>query len=307
MSTPQPGILPVGNTHAYFLVLSIPPASDLKEIAALLRQSQSVAAEIAELDHTAAVVLNVGIGSDFWDRLEPSARPAGLHPFKVTGTANLVAPSTGGDIFFHIASARHDLNFELANRLVEGLRPAGEILEEVHGFRYLDSRDLTGFIDGTENPKGDERHEVALVDDEDAAFAGGSYVATERYVHRLATWRTVPLSEQEGAIGRTKADSVELADDVKPRTAHIARVVIEENGEELQILRHSYPYGTVREAGLFFVAYGKTLDNFEKMLAHMYGVSDDGLHDHLMEFSVPVSGATFFVPSMEVLARLGSV
>jgi porphyrinogen peroxidase len=307
MPTPQPGILSPGNAHAYFLVLRVRPSPQASIAAArALGEAQPIATGTAALDPGARLVLSAGIGPGMWERISPSSRPKGLRPFKPLGAGERAAPATGGDLFFHVASARHDLNFELVSRLKSTLGSEVEVLEEVHGFRYLDSRDLTGFIDGTENPAGEERAEVALIGGEDPEFAAGSYVATQRYVHDLEGWRRLPDADQEGVIGRTKGDSVELADGVKPATAHISRVVIEEGGEELQILRQSYPYGSAREAGLFFVAYGRTIDNFEKMLARMMGASGDGVHDRLMEFSRAVSGATFFVPSMEALAGLGS-
>src|SRR5262249_6794869 len=160
---------------------------------------------------------------------------------------------------------------------------------------------LTGFIDGTENPKGKARAGVALIGKEDPDFAGGSFVFTQRYVHDLEKFHGTPLAEQEGTIGRRKRDSKELPDKVKPPTAHISRVLTEEGGEELEIVRHSFPYGTVSEAGLFFIAYTKTLDTTEKMLARMFGSAGDGLHDHLMDFTRAVSGATFFAPSVKTL------
>ena len=191
-------------------------------------------------------------------------------------------------------------------RLRSQLGETVEVMDEVHGFQYLDSRDLTGFIDGTENPQAKkERMEVALIGGEDPAFAGGSYVFTQRYIHNLQKWATVPRNEQEKVIGRRKPDSKELPDRVKPPTAHISRVVIEENGEELEIVRHSFPYGTVSEAGLFFIAYTKTLDIPEKMLGRMMGLTRDGLHDHLMDHTRAVSGAHFFAPSLDLLKALG--
>jgi len=207
----------------------------------------------------------------------------------------------------HILSKRYDLNFELATRIYTQLGDMVEVMDEVHGFAYLDSRDLTGFIDGTENPMGNkDRTAVALIGQEDAAFAGGSYVFTQRYIHNLKKWATIPLQEQEGAVGRKKKDSKELSDKVKPPTAHISRVVMEENGKELEIVRHSFPYGTVSESGLFFIAYTRDLAIPEKMLSRMYGTAGDGLHDHLMDFTQAVTGATFFAPSLEVLKSLGA-
>jgi putative iron-dependent peroxidase len=178
------------------------------------------------------------------------------------------------------------------------------VAKEIRGFRYRDSRDLTGFIDGTENPKGKARAVAALIGEEDRPFAGGSYVAVQRYVHDLERWRRLDDREQEQIIGRTKRGSVELPKKIKPQTAHISRVVIERDGAELQILRQSYPWGTVREAGLYFAAYTKSLDAFDLMLARMMGTTGDGLHDRLMEFSRAVTGATFFVPSLESISSL---
>jgi putative iron-dependent peroxidase len=188
--------------------------------------------------------------------------------------------------------------------LVRRLQPLATVAEEIHGFRYRDSRDLTGFIDGTENPKGKARAVAALIGEEDRPFAGGSYVAVQRYVHDLERWSRLGDREQEQIIGRTKRGSVELPKNKKPETAHISRVVIERDGAELQILRQSYPWGTVREAGLYFAAYTKSLDIFNLMLARMMGATGDGLHDRLMEFSRAVTGATFFVPSLETLSSL---
>jgi putative iron-dependent peroxidase len=209
-------------------------------------------------------------------------------------------------VLFHILSKRHDLNFELVMRIRTQLGNMVAVMDEVHGFQYLDSRDLTGFIHGTENPSGaKDRTQVALIGNEDRAFVGGSYVFTQRYVHNLKKWATVPTAEQEKTIGRKKKDSKELSDKAKPPTAHISRVVMEEHGKELEIVQHSFPYGTVSEAGLFFIAYTKTLDIPEKMLTRMMGASGDGLHDHLMGYTQAVSGATFFAPSLEMLKSLG--
>jgi putative iron-dependent peroxidase len=305
VSHPQAGIIPEPSQNALFLVLRVRDAArDGGAVARVLARTPSLAGQVATADRKARLVCTVSLGSDFWDALSPARRPAGLRPFRAVSVEGRTAPSTGGDVLLHILSRRHDLNFELAMRVRGQLGGAVEVMDEVHGFRYLDARDLTGFIDGTENPKGKERAAVALIGAEDRAFAGGSYVFTQRYVHDLARWATVPVREQEGIIGRRKRDSKELPDRVRPPTAHISRVVIEERGEELEILRHSFPYGTVSEAGLFFIAYCRTLDIPERMLSRVMGGAGDGLHDRLMDFSRAVSGATFFTPSVEVLKTL---
>jgi putative iron-dependent peroxidase len=303
---PQPGILPEPGSAALFLVLRVvDPARDAKAVGKVLAGVPGAAAKLAATERGSRLVANVGIGSDFWDLLSPDRRPAGLRRFRSLEVAGRRAPATDGDALIHLVSRRHDLNVELAMQIRAALGDRVEVMDEVHGFKYRDGRDLTGFLDGTENPKGKARAAVALVGDEDRAFAGGSYVFTQRYVHDLAKWATLGVKEQEGVVGRRKADSVELSDAVKPPTAHIARTVIEENGEELEIVRHSFPYGTTSERGLFFIAYCRTLDIPERMLARMVGATDDGLHDRLLEFAHAVSGAYFFAPSLRVLRRLG--
>ena len=302
---PQAGILPEPSPCALFLVLHVcEPAVNGAAVAKVAAGVPALAAKIGAADARSRLVCNVGIGSELWDVVSPEKRPAGLRRFRSLEVDGRRAPNTGGDLLLHILSKRHDLNCELAMRIHDSLRERVQVMDEVHGFRYLDSRDLTGFIDGTENPKGKKRAGVALIGDEDPAFAGGSYVFTQRYVHDLTRWATLSTEQQEKTIGRRKKDSQELPPDVKPPTAHIARTVIERDGEELEIVRHSVPYGTVSEAGLFFIAYTRTLDIPERMLARMIGASDDGVHDRLMDFSRAVSGATFFAPSLKELKSL---
>jgi putative iron-dependent peroxidase len=304
MTEPQAGIIPEPPPRALFLILRARvPQRDGQAIARVAAGVPTLAAGVGALDPGAGLTCTVGFGPEFWDAISRT-RPRGLRPFEAVQHGGRHAPSTGGDLLFHILSNREDLNLELALRIMGRLGEAVDMMDEVHGFRYLDSRDLTGFIDGTENPRGAERAEVALIGDEDPTFAGGSYVFTQRYVHDLKRWATLTEPQQEAVIGRRKADSEELGD--RPPTAHVSRVVIEEDGHELQIVRHSFPYGTVSEAGLFFIAYTKTLDVPAKMLGRMLGATGDGLHDHLMDYTRAVSGATFFAPALALLTALGA-
>jgi putative iron-dependent peroxidase len=199
--------------------------------------------------------------------------------------------------------ASYDVVFDTTRAVVAALAPVATLASEQPSFVYLDSRDLTGFIDGTENPPVHEAPEVAIV--ADGPGAGGSFVILQRWVHDLAAFHAQTLQEQEGVFGRTKPDSVELDDEAKPATAHISRVVIEEDGEELEIYRRSTPYGTVGEHGLQFVAFSADPSRFDKMLARMFGTTGDALHDHLTDFSTPVTGAYYFAPSLEALVDLG--
>jgi len=307
MSNPQSAIIPEPSDQAIFMTMRAGDRSQsaLREVARVLTQIPSIARSVADQDRDAKLVSSIAIGSGLWDALSPAKRPAGLRPFKAISSASGSAPSTGGDLLLHAVSKRRDLNFVLGMRLRRALAGLVEVADEVQGFRYLDGRDLTDFIDGTENPKGDDdRKEVALIGDEDADFAGGSYVFTQRYVHNLSNWNTIDTKDQERAIGRRKRDSEELSASERPPTAHIARVVMERDGQELEIVRHSFPYGTTSEHGLFFIAYCRTLDIPEAMLARMMGTAGDGLHDRLMDFVKAVTGANFFAPSLETLASL---
>jgi putative iron-dependent peroxidase len=297
-------VLSAGGAHAYLLTFTVDSDADRTALSKAIRDVLPSARALAMKVKRAKLLCTLGIGSELWSRLSPASRPAGLRPFRAVTANGRVAPATEGDLFLQITSGRHDLNLDLAMGLVQKLQPVATMTEEIHGFRYRDSRDLTGFIDGTENPKGKAAAAAALIGQEDRVFAGGSYVVVQRYIHDLERWRRLDDREQEQVIGRTKRGSVELSKVKKSQTAHISRVVIQRDGAELQILRQSYPWGTVREAGLYFIAYTKSLDVFDAMLARMMGTTGDGLHDRLMEFSRAVTGATFFVPSIETLSSL---
>jgi len=303
MSTPQSAILPEAAQHASYMVINvINNTKDLvKQCASLPILIESIKKEY-KVDKLYA---SLAFGADYWDGIYSKGRPQRLKAFVALGKGDVSAPATGGDIFLHIHSDRKDMTYVLASEFIKPIKESIDVLDEVDGFHYLDDRDLTDFIDGTENPEGEERAEVALIDDE-PEFNAGSYVLAQRYVHNLPKWQKVTDNEQEKIIGRTKPDSVELGEDVMPETSHVSRVVIEEDGEELEIVRHSLPYGQASgDAGLFFLAYSKDNTILEKMLANIFGTSGDGLHDHLMNYTAAKSGAYFFAPSVEMLEGLG--
>lgn len=302
MGRPQSGILPAANGHALFITLLLAQGETAgrtaRETAAAV---PGLTDELAAAYPEAALTSVIGVGSNAWDRLFPDRRPAQLRRFTEVEGQGGRAPATPADLFLHIRGERPDLNFELARRLMQRFGESVTVVEEVTAFRYLDSRDLTGFVDGTENPTGEARAEVALVGEGDPAFAGGSYIALQRYIHDLPAWERLPVAEQERIIARTKADNVEFDSDDKPPTAHIKRVSIKEDGRSLEILRHSMPYGTTSEHGLYFVAYCATPNNFDKMLSRMLIADDEGHYDHLMDYSRAVTGAAFFAPARDWL------
>lgn len=305
MNLPQTGILPEASSHAIFLTLRVKPGEQaITDARSLLAATPHLTGELASSYPDAELVSVVAVGAESWQTLIGTPKPKQLSPLRERRFGDRVSASTPADLMLHIRSERRDLNFELARRIMAAPGDSIDVIEERVGFRYLDSRDLTGFVDGTENPEGDERGEVALVGDEDPDHAGGSYVLLQRYVHDLDRWRQLPQEEQEAIIGRTKDTNKELDDDVKPGSAHIARVVIEEDGEELEILRHSLPWGHCKQAGLMFIAYTRQQRIFDKMLNSMFDTEHTGIHDRLMEFTRAETGAYFFAPSLTELNQL---
>ncbi|MET8468804.1 Dyp-type peroxidase [Streptomyces sp. NPDC006422] len=246
-----------------------------------------------------------GIGSAAWDRLFDGPRPRDLHPFVPLAGARHTAPSTPGDLLFHLRARRMDLCFELARLIGERLRGAATVVDEVHGFKSFDARDLLGFVDGTENPEGRRADDAVFVRAaDDPAFAGGSYVIVQKYLHDLATWNALPVEEQEKVIGRTKLDNVELPDDVKPADSHVAlNTVTDEDGGERKIVRDNMPFGRVGDAefGTYFIAYARTPAVTEQMLRNMFLGDRPGVHDRILDFSTAVTGCLFHVPSADFL------
>ena len=251
-----------------------------------------------------ALTCVVGVGAGLWDRLFGPPCPAELHPFRELTGVKHTAPATPGDLLFHIRAHRLDLCFELAQQLAARLAGQATVIDEVHGFRSFDERDLLGFVDGTENPEGTAAGEAVLIGDEDPRFAGGSYVVVQKYVHELDDWNALPVEEQERVIGRTKLDDIELPDEIKPANSHVAlNTIADENGDQRQIVRVNMPFGQVgrREFGTYFIGYARSAELIEQMLQNMFIGSPRGNYDRILDFSTAVTGNLFYVPSVEFL------
>jgi len=289
---------------AIFLVVTINPGPDNRaavrsfctDLPALIR-----AVDFRNLEAGLSCVM--GIGSEAWDRLFGDPRPAELHPFREIRAGPRHVVSTPGDLLFHIRAKRMDLCFEIATQVMARLGGAVSAVDEVHGFRYFDDRDLLGFVDGTENPRGEAVIEAALIGEEDAAFAGGSYVIVQKYLHDLDGWNALSTEAQERIIGRSKLSDVELDDSIKPTSAHNALTTITENGKEFQIVRDNMPFGQVGtgEFGTYFIGYCRTPRVTEQMIENMFVGRPPGNYDRLLDFSRAVTGTLFFVPSATFL------
>jgi putative iron-dependent peroxidase len=299
MATGQPGIFAQGTRSHYSLEFDLRPEAATAAIAAAVVSLREPTVTAGGFN------LVIGFGAALWARLSPpdAGLPGELRAFDaVEGIDGHRAPATQHDIWIWIHGTGEDLALDAARACTAVLAPVADLALEQPCFVYRDSRDLTGFVDGTENPPVEEAPDVALIADGDPG-EGGAYVITQRWVHNLEKFHAQTVAAQEGTFGRTKPDSIELDDDVKPPTAHIARVVIEEDGEELEIYRRSTPYGTVGEHGLYFLGFSAELSRFDKMLARMFGVAD-GVRDHLTDFTRPVSGSYYFAPSLQALMAI---
>lgn len=304
---PQPVYGAVTN-NAFFIVAT------LRDDAQCLAQVRAWCADVAGLaravgkrvpaGHLSCVV---GFGATAWDRLFGLPRPAGLHPFREFGSGTRRAIATPGDLLIHIRAERTDLCFELATQLLGRLEGAIDVVDEVQGFRQFDHRSMVGFVDGTENPEGDEAVRFTVIGDEDPDYTGGSYVLVQKYLHDMKGWNALPVETQERIIGRTKLSDIELDDDTKPSWAHNALTVLEDDdGNEIKILRDNMPFGRPGhgEFGTYFIGYARSPAPIEQMLENMFVGVPPGNYDRLLDFSQAVTGSLFFIPSLPLLDTL---
>jgi porphyrinogen peroxidase len=299
---PQPVLAPL-TSAAIFLVATIDEGGEVTVHDALPELSGLVRA-IGFRDPVKRLSVVASIGFHAWDRLFSGPRPAELHPFIELEGPRHHAPSTPGDLLFHIRAEKMDVCFELAGQIVKAMDGAVTVVDEVHGFRFFDNRDLLGFVDGTENPDGPLAVSATQIGDEDPEFAGGCYVHVQKYLHDMTAWESLSVTEQELVIGRTKLDDIELDDDDKPPNSHLALNVIEdEEGNERKIVRHNMPFGEVgrREFGTYFIGYSRTAAVTEEMLTNMFIGDPPGNTDRILDFSTAVTGGMFFTPTVDFL------
>jgi len=289
---------------AIFLVVTVNPGSASRSaVRSFCGDLPGLLRAVGFRDIEANLSCVMGIGSEAWDSLFGQPKPKELHPFREITAGPRHAVATAGDLLFHIRAKRMDLCFELATQIMAALGDAVTAVEEVHGFRYFDDRDLLGFVDGTENPTAQVAIDAAYIGDEDPAFAGGSYVITQKYLHDMAGWNALSTEVQERIIGRTKLTDIELDDATKPSYAHNALTIIEEGGREIKIIRDNMPFGRVgeKEFGTYFIGYSRSPRTIEQMLENMFVGRPPGDYDRLLDFSVAKTGTLFFVPSATFL------
>ena len=292
---PQPAIFSMGSRSHFFLELDLLPgtAAQVRTAIASLEGPRST---------TGGANVVLAFSCDTWVGAGGEV-PDDLTTFEpVVGAEGFTMPAEQHDVWVWVSGSGYDVVFDTARTIAVAFAPIASVATQRHGFTYKDSRDLSGFEDGTENPPLDEAPQLCTVPDGQPG-AGGSVVIFQRWVHDLPTLHALDVGEQERIFGRTKQTSEELPDSEKPPTAHIERVVIEEQGEELEIFRRSTPYGDLDEQGLLFVGFSADQRRLGLMLDRMVG-RDDGVRDALTTWSTPMTGAFYFAPPAGALAAI---
>ncbi|MDV7023561.1 Dyp-type peroxidase [Atlantibacter subterranea] len=299
MSQVQSGILPEHCRAAIWIEAKV--SENLDAVRAGCKAFNSKLAELQAAFPDAHLGAVIAFGHDVWRDISGGVGGEALKNFTPLGKG--LAPATQHDLLIHILSLRHDVNFTVAQAAIAAFGDAINVVEETHGFRWVEDRDLSGFVDGTENPAGDDvRRSVAVIND--GVDAGGSYVFVQRWEHNLKQLNRMSVPDQEMMIGRTKQDNEEIDGDERPVTSHLTRVDLKENGKGLKIVRQSLPYGTASGThGLYFCAYCATLHNIEQQLLSMFG-DLDGKRDAMLRFTKPVTGGYYFAPSLERINSL---
>ena len=282
-------------------------SQDLKEA------FEKVCALVINLNHSAAIRFPgngascvMGIGPLAWDILGlPDPAPQELNDFKEIVGARYTAVATRGDLHFHLRAMNSSICYDMALEISNILSAVADPVEEVHGFRYWDGRSILGFVDGTENPQGDQRAYFGLIGDQEPDYKGGSYLFVQKYIHNLKAFKALSVEEQEKVFGRYRESDVEMSDEVKPSNSHSALANV---GDDLKIIRDNMPFGnmTSNEMGTYFIAYASTFDTVNKMLISMFVGDPPGNYDRLLDFSTAKTGSLFFVPTLEMLDSMSS-
>jgi len=295
MRVAQSGIFALGTgSHSYL-------EFDLLESANPLTAVQAIANLREPRTTTGGVNLVAGFRPSLWERVAPQDMPAGVRDFDqaVRGVNGYTMPATQHDLWLWVAGHAYDKVFDVTREAMQVLAPTAILVSEVAGWTYKENRDLTGFIDGTENPSLSVAPDVALIPPQSPG-AGGSILLVQKWMHNAAAFDALPIEDQEKVIGRTKDTSEELDEEVRGPQSHVSRTIVEEHGEEQHIFRRNTPFGTATEHGTMFIGFSRDQHRLARMLARMAG-AEDGIRDALTRYTTAVSGAYYFVPSVESL------
>ncbi len=291
---PQSGIFALGTASHAYLEFDLRDGADARALVGALADLREPRTTIG------GVNLVIGVRPERWRDELGAPAPADVHGFTdpVRGGDGFTIPATQHDALLWLAGSTYDVVFDEARAAIAALAGVAAVAEEISSWPYRHDRDLTGFVDGTENPSLARAAEVALIAAGEPG-GGGSVALLQRWAHDIGGWEALTVPEQEQAMGRRKADSVELED--KPQTAHVARTDQDDFGE---IFRRNMPYGTVTDHGTMFVGFAREQSRLEHMLESMAGVN--GPRDTLTRYATPLTGAYYFVPAIDAIRAFAS-
>lgn len=290
----QPGLFTEPGNQAHYLEFVV--SAGVSDQA--LKQALSGA-----LAHRANCYVALAFSSSAWDRLQPSWRPQDLQPF-ATLQGKYTMPATQTDLLFWIHAEDRGEVMAAVLHIHRCMADVAEIKNDISGFKNSESRDLTGFVDGTANPKEDGRIPVAQIAPGQPG-AGGSYVFAQLWQHHLKEFNQLPVTDQERVIGRTKGDNIEMEGDAMPADSHVSRTDVKVDGVGMKIYRRSTPYyRSAEDHGLYFICFACELRRISIQLERMAGMTEDGLSDHLMKYSTPMTGNYWFMPAQHDLEQL---
>jgi putative iron-dependent peroxidase len=296
VSTPQSGIFALGTaSHAYLEFDARPGAAapELVRAVASLREPRTT---------MGGVNLVAGFRPELWREVVPDDSQLRIEGFNrdLVGADGYAMPATQHDAVLWLSGSAYDVIFDTARAAIGALDVVATIAEETSSWPYQHDRDLTGFIDGNENPTLIDAPELAVISEGNPG-AGGTILLLQKWRHDATAWESLPVAEQERVIGRTKDQSIELAD--KPADSHVARTDQDSFGK---IFRRNMPYGTVTDHGTMFVGFSAEQRPLTAMLESMAGLTD-GVRDALTRYTQPFTGAYYFVPSTQGLRRCSDV
>jgi putative iron-dependent peroxidase len=300
VATPQTGIFSLGDAAHIYLEFTLKPGADPATFV-------KTVVDIHEPRTTVGGVnLVIGFRPELWRSVSAATTPEKLTGFNapITGPDGFVMPASQADLWFWIAGSSYDVVFDTARLAMVALADVATVTSELDGWSYRHSRDLTGFEDGTENPALMIAPDIATIPDGEPG-AGGSVLLYQQWQHKHAVWEALPDETQEKVIGRTKPDSVELAEDVMPEDSHVTRTTVDQDGEERKIFRRNTAYGNATVFGTVFVGFAADQWRLQTMLERMAGVGD-GVRDALTRYSTPLTGSYYFIPSLQELRRFAT-
>ena len=303
MTQAQKGICAEPNLHALFLTFTV-VEDDPQAMRVKLAKILELFSHFDDEYYEAMVSGIIAIGTNYWYELYPDIIPRELVPFPDIHCEDRNAPNSPGDLLIIIKADRMDICHAIGVEVIQLLTPQVDLFEEVRGFRYLDGRDLMGFVDGTQKPRGMRKLAAALVSDDDPDFAGGSYVHIQRYRHNMHKWQLLPINKQEQIFGRTKTTNTKLAEnDIAPFSHAIRASLNSQSSGEVNMLTQNMPYGDMSTQGLYFIACARSPQPFIQMLQSRVVGDEQGHYDKLLDYTTAETGGAFFAPSVTFIKQ----